>query len=240
MEKRPEILLIRHQRAALRTRANLAVQGYKSTIFPLSEIENLQNPLPSGEFDAVIFTSPLGPRVLKQNPLIEQLTNLPVYCVGEYTAGCAIKAGFRVITNVSADAKTLGRAVNAAQAANFLYPCAKNHSYDFAAQLSSVGKSCTNWQIYSNNLLFPDHQKLLTALTATEVVFLFSKRTAGHFFDITDTTSGHLALSNRVFVTISQNVAAAVPRKFCSDTYIASDKNETSMIKCLQEISDKQ
>jgi len=199
----------------------------------------LQIPLPAGDFGGLIFTSPLAPRILAQRSLVEKISQLPVYCVGEYSAHRASEAGFQKIRETGNDAKSLALLLEKSRISNFLYPCAKDRSYDFRAHLSGFEKSCTNWQIYSNNLLVPDQGELVAALNATNTVFLFSKRSAGHFFDVMDTPSGHLALSNHVFIAISQNVAATVPRKFLSNTYIANDKNQASMIECLQAISSK-
>ncbi len=232
------ILLLRHERASRKTAASLSERGYSVMTLPLSKIKTVSTRMPHNNFDGVIFTSPLAPQILQGNNLISGIGDLPIYCVGEYTASCARQAGFSHIEKVEKDANSLSRFVEKLTRINrLLYPCGKERSFDFAGYLKSGNIQCVNWEIYANQLIFPNQDRIRHALEATDIVFLFSKRTASHFFDVAgdniDRENSHPDISSHVFIAISENVAACVPRKFQSNTYIAGDKSERAMIELI-------
>jgi uroporphyrinogen-III synthase len=236
-----QILLLRHQKASKKTAASLTKRGYSAVILPLSEVKLLSADMPQSKFDGVIFTSPLAPQILHSNILIPGIADLPVYCVGEYTARCAGEAGFSNIEKVEKDARTLGYFVGKQKWINrILYPCGKNRSFDFESHLNTSNIQCVKWEVYANELIFPKRIRIKDALDATDTVFLFSKRTASHFFDVAcgnaNPEKDQINLSKHIFIAISENVAASVPRKFQPNTYIADNKSERGLIECLSTI----
>ena len=231
------VLLIRHQQAADKTAANLSARAHKSEIVPLTQIVALKNVKPDGRFDGIILTSPLAPGQFCNHPQFEEIRKLPVFCVGSFTAKRAEQAGFKTVSEVGSDARQLAERLSQTNSnSHFLYPCAKNRSFDFAKFLNATGRSCKNWEIYENKLLSPDPEILSTALNNSNAVFLLSKRTAEHFFSLTDQMLSAKSCPRHNFVAISQHVASAIPRKWQSATYIADEKSEKSMIDCLESI----
>lgn len=238
MVKQRKILLLRHQNAADRTAANLKNLGYRSTILPLSKIDLVQYALPAGPFDGVILTSPIAAQTLQNIKAANTLRKLPIYCVGKYTAQCAKAAEFSQITAIENDAETLASVLEGLNPRHrLLYPCARHRSFDFEAHLEKYDIECRSWEIYSNELITPDKKQLATALDATDTLFLYSKRTASHFFKIANLNKNtEPGQHKRVFIAISTQVGRTVPRKFLANTYIAKEKNESGMIGCLTAI----
>lgn len=245
MKKRSKILLTRHQQAAGRTAQALQERGFEAIQLPLSEIELLDNPFPAGEYSGVILTSAVAARIIGENQLdlsqqaSSELLALPAFCVGKHTAKCAEQAGFSNVKKVTADATGLAQEIiKDAGGNNFIYPCAEQRSFDFVEALASDGSICTNWEIYANRLIVPDREELATSLEKTKLVLLYSKRTTAHFFETVETVFGkdfwqpHLAQHH--FIAISPQVAGLVPRILRANTYIANDKNQNSMIECLE------
>ncbi|MCP4185727.1 MAG: hypothetical protein GY761_20890 [Hyphomicrobiales bacterium] len=238
MTKQRRILLLRHQNAAEKTMTNLKSFGYHSTILPLSRIKLSATLLPSEQFYGVILTSPIAAQTLQNMAPGSKLKNLPLYCVGKYTAENAKIAGFTKINAVENDAYSLAgilEKLNPGQ--NLLYPCARERSFDFAAHLARYSINCVNWEIYSNELISPDQEQLTRALDATDTLFLFSKRTSSHFFRAANLGENVEPYSNkRIFIAISTQVGRTVPRKFLANTYISNEKSELGMIECLNAI----
>jgi uroporphyrinogen-III synthase len=238
LTKQRRILLLRHQNAADRTAANLKNFGYRSIILPLSKIKLSSTLLPSGPFNGMILTSPIAAQTLQNMASESKLENLPLYCVGKYTAESAKIAGFSQIRAVENDTYSLAAILEKLKPEqNLLYPCAKNRSFDFAAHLARYSIRCLNWEIYSNELISPDQAQLTEALNATDTLFLFSKRTASHFFKVVNLDENLEPDRNRrIFIAISTQVGRTVPRKFLANTYIANEKSELGMIECLTAI----
>ena len=242
MVKQINVLLTRHHRACQKTQATLTRYGANATLLPMSKIVPLDKPFPhppDGEFDGIIFTSPLAPQMLTGRDLA--LVHLPVFCVGAYTARCAKHAGFTNIINIKKDAETLTEAILHNGDSNvLLYPCAQNRSFDFAEKFLPRKKYCTLWEIYINQPVFPERAELVASLEATNIIFVFSKRTGEHFFKTAKKLLGpdfaQTHLGRHRFVVISPKVATCVPRFLLSNTYIANEKSEKSMIECLGTI----
>jgi len=238
LTKERSILLLRHWQAADRTEVRLAKFGYPSTKLPLSEIRLSPYLLPSGQYNGVILTSSIAAHALQNMEAVSHLKNLPVFCVGQYTAKTAKAAGFTQISAIENDANALAAILGQLTPEHkLLYPCAKHTSFDFAAHLAGSGISCRNWQIYSNGLISPDGTQINKALQLTDTVFLYSKRTASHFFKLAQRTKLiEQGCDRHAFVAISSQVGQTVPRKFQANTYIANEKNDHGMIECVSTI----
>lgn len=230
------VLLTRHQIAAERTSKSLGERGYSSVVLPLSAIEPLDNKCPDAEFDGIILTSPVAASTLGNMQLDNRLLRMAVYCVGQTSAQHAKNAGFENIEIVENDAESLAQVLTAStNSGAYLYPCAEYVSFDFSSYLQRAGFSCEKWQIYSNRLLTPSKQEIAEAIATTNSVFLYSKRTARHFFEVVHSNSEEFDLSNHHFIAISQNVAGCIPRNLQTNTYIAEKKSEQSMMDCYEK-----
>ena len=242
---RHSVLLTRHINAAKKTESSLAHHGYNSFILPLSQIKLLDNLPPGGKFDLLIFTSPIAPQLLRQQIIRDDdyhlFLQLPIFCVGELTAKCAAETGFSNTIEFAPTAKSLAELlIKSDPGTRILYPCAKERSFDMVVCLEQRKITCNNWEIYANQLIDADNPRLNQALEETDTIFLFSKRSADHFFKIINNRPSpdnyYKSLSRLNFVTISEQVASSIPEPLRSKTHIAKHPNEASMIECLQQI----
>ena len=237
MSAQHKILLIRHQQAAKRTQEILAKIGHRGIILPFSQIEAMLTELPVKSFDGLIFSSPVAPQLLRDDNRADALKSLPVYCVGEKTAQQTLDAGFLTCAHTTGDAQSLAEFLTRSGHHNILlYPCAKNRAYHFHTALKPGGTDCVNWEIYQNQLITPELAEIDNAISDTNAIFLFSKRTAVHFFQVMAGNNGKSNCNDHNIIAISRNVATSIPRKFLSNTHIARLKNELSMIECLDSI----
>ncbi len=111
------VLIVRAAADARRTATRLAAAGHRPVVAPILEIEALDPPLPSGDFDALVATSAhaFGPWA----PLAS-LRTLPLLVVGARTADAARRAGCAAPLVLAADAADL-----AAKAKGILRPAAR-------------------------------------------------------------------------------------------------------------------
>ena len=221
------------RRTERRPTSNILAIAQQYYHYPKSNCPQLS--LPSEQFYGVILTSPIAAQTLQNMVSGSVLKNLPLYCVGKYTAESAEIAGFTQIKAVENDANSLAGILEKLKPEqNLLYPCAKNRSFDFASHLGRYSVNCLNWEIYNNELISPNQIQLAKALDATDTLFLFSKRTSSHFFKMINLDENAEPDRNRrIFIAISAQVGRTVPRKFLANTYIANEKSEMGMIECL-------
>ena len=239
IRQKANILILRHEQGATRSRQRLEKLGHEVTTLCLSKIEHLDTQFPKANYDSVILTSARAPNILKNHPDFTTLSSLPVFCVGAHTANQAVKAGFTQIADQEKDAASLAQTlVKSGSNINILYPCAKDISFDFRGFLAKHDVNCQNWPIYSNTLNAPTVDEIIQGLTNTNAIFLHSKRIAGHFFELFEKIdlNGQDLLRDHKIIAISSNVASVVPAKLRASTHISSEKSEQSMVECLESI----
>ena len=238
--QKANILILRHPQGASRSRKRLEGIGHEVTALPLSKIEHLDTSFPKANYDSVILTSARAPNILKNHPEFTTLSSLPIFSVGAHTANQAAKAGFTQIANQEKDAASLAQIlVKSGNRKNILYPCAKDISFDFHGFLSKRDINCQNWTIYSNTLKAPTSNEINQGLANTNAIFLHSKRIAGYFFELIEKfdQNGQDLRRNHNIIAISSNVASAVPAGLRANTHISREKNEQSMVECLESLS---
>lgn len=91
---RPRLLLTRPAEEAGRTAAAAAAAGFDVVLAPLLTIEPVPFAVPSGPFDALLFTSARAPGPAAA--FAPELLPVPAYAVGARTAEALAEAGFRL------------------------------------------------------------------------------------------------------------------------------------------------
>lgn len=231
------VLIIRHETAARRTAQTLAQNNVAHEMLPLSKVIATNNPLPIETADAIIFTSSVAVHAWSKHPekSLQRFVKSEIFCVGEKTAHMAKNAGFLIDANIAADAQSVAlQAIARADIQTFLYPCAVDRSFDMRLTLQAKGKTCTNWEIYKNQLVTPHKNTMENALRDCDTILLYSARTAEHLFKIVGDYGLERAINDTRFIAISPNVAGVVPSIHSPNIHIADGKNEASMLKCLQ------
>ncbi len=91
-----KLLLTRPERDAGATAARLVVLGYEVVVAPVTAIVATGDPVPAGDFAAVLATSANAFRTLDAEDRI-RLQDTPLHCVGEKTAKVARDSGFQSV-----------------------------------------------------------------------------------------------------------------------------------------------
>ncbi|WP_420960717.1 uroporphyrinogen-III synthase [Brucella sp. IR073] len=134
------ILVTRPEPGASRTARRLDEMGYAPVVLPLSETVPIAAKLPPGRYDAVAVTSVNALR--HADPAsIQKLLHLPVFAVGEKTAGAARAAGFSNVTAAGGDGAALAQtlAVTLKGQANVLYLAGRVRRSDFEEKAVAAG-----------------------------------------------------------------------------------------------------
>jgi uroporphyrinogen-III synthase len=175
------VLVTRPQPLAGETAARLSACGHDVIVSPLLEPAPVAWEPPSERIDALLFTSPQGPRFA--GPTAEPYRSLPVFAIGERTAAAACAAGFADVRNAGGTVAALYEAAAAAGVARALH-LAGVHRTEVEAP---AGFQLIVRAVYEARLakLSPT---AVAALRAGEVdwALLFSSRTAGRFAKLVD------------------------------------------------------
>jgi uroporphyrinogen-III synthase len=100
------ILVLRPEPGASATLRRAHERGLHAVAVPLFEIEPVAWDAPeAGGFDGLLLTSANAVRSAGEQ--LEELRGLPVYAVGEATAGAAREAGFEVASTGDTDIRRL-------------------------------------------------------------------------------------------------------------------------------------
>lgn len=166
---------------AAETAARLTACGHDVRVSPLLEPVSVAWEPPVDPVEAVLFTSPQGPRFA--GAAAAAYHRLPAYAVGERTALAAQEAGFLDVRIAGGDLVALYAAVAAAGIARALH-LTGIHRTEVAmpAGLQTIVRA-----VYEARLapLTPDAAAALRA-GSIDWVLLFSSRTAAHFAGLHD------------------------------------------------------
>ena len=138
---RRRVLVTRPQPGAEATARALRTAGFEPVILSLSEIQALDVPeMDLRDFDAVAATS-ANALLHAPEALLDQVTGLPLFAVGESTAAAASDAGFVIVLSGPGDAAGLTDAILAQLpgGSRLLYLCGRVRRPELEARLSAAG-----------------------------------------------------------------------------------------------------
>ena len=134
------VLVTRPEPGASETAARIAALGYQPIVASLLEIRILHAALPpSGHVQAVLATSGNAIAALPASH-----RHLPLFAVGDATAGLARAAGFAAVHSASGDAGALAALVARdcdRSAGPLLFPCGRGQGHELAATCDSAALS---------------------------------------------------------------------------------------------------
>jgi len=99
--KQPLLLVTRPAEEAAHLALAAEAAGFQTLVAPLMRIEAVPESVPDGQFDALLFTSPQGPR--HSLHLKSRYDRLPAYAVGAATARAVADCGFRLAASGDRD-----------------------------------------------------------------------------------------------------------------------------------------
>lgn len=161
------------------TAARLTALGHDVLVSPLLEPVPRPWSSPTGPFDAVLFTSPQGPRLAGET--VAAFHTCPVVAVGERTAAAAQKAGFTDIRTAAGDVVSAYRLLRDAGLHRILH-LAGQHRTEAAILPGLTIDLCA---VYEARLApLTDAATIALKAGAVDWALLFSARTAAHFANL--------------------------------------------------------
>jgi uroporphyrinogen-III synthase len=131
------VLLTRAKEDAARSAARLAALGHESIVSPVIEIIGVPAKLPAQQFDAIVATSAHAFAAVD----VRELSNRPLYVVGERTREAAQAAGWIAPIHVGEDAKGLVEVMrrDSSLLRHVLYLAGRDRKPDIEAAAREIG-----------------------------------------------------------------------------------------------------
>jgi uroporphyrinogen-III synthase len=228
------LLLTRPEPDAQRTAAALRAKGHAVHCAPLLRIEPLADArIDDGPWAALLITSANAAHAVAAHARVTQLRALPVFTVGQRTAGVVSAAGFADVTSAEGNVDDLARFVaeRMRPTAQLLYLAGEDRSGDLAGDLRARGFSVDMTVVYravAATSLPPTAADALTQ--GIDAVLHFSRRSAETYV-ATARGAGVLAAALKpVHFCLSAQVAAPLKQAGAVDIRVAPQPNEAALI----------
>jgi uroporphyrinogen-III synthase len=226
------LLVTRPQPDASETARRLVALGHAVEVAPMMEIAFSPEPAGLGAPAALIVTSRNAVRALEDWPSARAWRGLPVYAVGETTAGLAREAGFRDVRVGAGDVAALADLVRAdfdTHAGAILYPAARERAADAAAMLA--GYTVDTVKAYHAVAATRLEETTADAIRAAAIegALFYSRRTAAIFAELVEAAGIGAGLEKTILFALSATVAAALQRLGAKETRVAARPDEESL-----------
>jgi uroporphyrinogen-III synthase len=205
------VLVTREPEAAAGTAARLTAAGHEPVIAPLTRIVLLPAPDFSGDYAAVLLTSPAAARCLAARPEAGSLAAIPMLAVGDRTAEAARAAGFADVRSAAGDGDDLVRLAAAAfSGGRVLHAAALQRARDYEQELGRAGIALVTVPIYEARAVAALPEAAAQPLRRGEIdaVLHFSQRSS----------VSYLRLAERAGILAE----ALVPHQLCLSARIAA------------------
>jgi uroporphyrinogen-III synthase len=193
-----KILVTRPEPGASATAATLTAMGHDPVLAPILEIRHFPARLPE-QIAALILTSAQAIPVLPAT-----LHHLPVFCVGDATAGKCRAAGFARVESASGDARDLLRLITARRLPGLhVMAVGERHGLQLERQLREAGISVLRRKVYAARPLRALPAAVWSALEAAQfhAALFYSAESARGFVRLSPPGTGQIlacALSEAV------------------------------------------
>lgn len=228
------LLLTRPEPDAQRTTAVLRAHGHAVQSAPLLRIEPLADAkIDDGAWAALLITSANAAHAIAAHDCVIQLRALPVFTVGQRTAGVVSAAGFTNVTSAEGNVADLARFVaeRMRPAGPLLYLAGEDRSGDLAGDLRARGFAVEMTVVYRAVAASSLPPLAADALAqGVDGVLHFSRRSAETYVG-TARAAGLLAGALKpVHFCLSAQVAAPLTQAGAVDIRIAPEPTEATLI----------
>lgn len=231
------VLVTRPRADAVALAAELERRGHSVLQQPLLEIEIDANaPLDLTDVQALVFTSANGVRAFVAR---NGRRDLPVYAVGDATAGEARTQGFVAVDSAGGDVGDLAGLIGRkAEPGNgvLLHVAGSAVAGDLSGLLTSSGFAVRREQLYTARTVTAIEAPVREALAAgtLDAVLLFSPRSAAAFVNLVQAAGVVEACGNLTAVCLSEAVAAALAPVTWRAVAVAARPNQESLLASLE------
>jgi uroporphyrinogen-III synthase len=228
------VLVTRPHAQAEATARRLESLGHEALVAPLLAVVATGEPAPPGPFAALVVTS------ANAVPALMELDRaLPVFAVGERTAGFVCDAGFAVVTAADAKALTgtiLQAAIPGARAqARLLHVAGRDRKPEPQASLEAAGFPVTTWTAYEAVA----ERALPAAIRAAlhdgtlDAALHYSRRTAETALTLARAAGLQKGFLRLVHACLSEDVAAPLREQGAPHLIVAHEPDEASLFAAL-------
>lgn len=210
------ILVTRPQPEAERTAVQLRDFGHEVFIEPLLDFE-VVTPAPA-ELDfaglgAMALTSERAVNALVALGVVDQLTLLPVFAVGDRSAEAAVQAGFKEVYSADGALGDLERLiVRHGVSGTLFYPHGRDLSGDLPKILENYEIKCRGALVYTMNARRRLSEETAQRLRGGEfdAVLFYSQRTAHTFTELLRLEKIKVLVNSMKALCVSEKIAAAL------------------------------
>jgi len=208
--------------------------GHTVLSCPLLDIEQLDNPLPTGTFDGIVLTSAMALEALEKTNSFDRRT-VSVITTGSSTRDAAKLAGFDNVVSANGGALDVIDLLKTkfGTSSRLLYPCAEQTAHDLSKLLEEHNLSCVPWPVYRSVELekFPIEVDELLSAGKIDVALLYSPKTAKAFSNCWNATKGQYKAPR--ILALSQQVKSKLPLPLQKQCRSANLPNEDSLFELL-------
>jgi uroporphyrinogen-III synthase len=229
------LLVTRPEPDAERTAAALRERGHTVFVAPLLRIETVDNAeIGPGPFAAILVTSAHAAAAIIRHQRFAQLRALPVFAVGDRSAGAMRAAGFADVASAHGDVGDLVElaAERIKRRACLLYLAGADRTGDLAGALSDRGFAVSRVVVYRAIAADALPPAALAAIAdGIDGVLHFSKRSAEAYCDASHAADfDDRALKQPAHYCMSAQVAAPLTHAGAADIRLAPEPTEAALL----------
>ena len=193
-------------------------------------------------YGAVIVTSANALRAIADQPIKETLLKLPLFAVGERTAGAAREIGFAKVISADGDATALRdlllervKAKTLKKSATLLYLAGADLARDLAGELGERGFSVVTHSSYrmAPVINLPAEVSEAFAAGRIEAVLHYSRRSARAFFAAAGIAGVEISALAIPHICLSDQVASVARDAGATQVMVAKSPDENALFAAL-------
>ena len=212
--------------------------GHEPILQPLLEFRALNfDPAKLRAAQALIITSGNCLRALEETSLFAHVTHVPLYCVGEGTAGRAQAMGFKNLLATADTAEQLVAKIIASGSRNaaLVHLTGEHQAFDLAEALSREGFRIKTVRVYSMEACREFAPAIDAMLKAGDVngVILMSPRTAEIYVSLCHRHGVADCAKSPLYFCLSKNVAAMLASLKPNHVRVSGKPNRTALLELL-------
>ncbi len=231
------VLITRPEPGAATTARQLRALGYEAVVLPLTETRamDVSEPPPASELDAVVATSGAALRHARPD-MLRDLTQLPLFAVGDRTADTARAAGFQRVQSANGDSPALATHIARSLPAGsrLAYLCGRVRTGALAERLRKTGFGVAILETYDTLPIGRTDEEVAAALDGkpVDVALLYSANAAVLFARLAAGRAGFLLRQARM-LCISPRTAQALSPAAQDRAEVAATPDEAALLALL-------
>ncbi|MEP3275479.1 MAG: uroporphyrinogen-III synthase [Stappiaceae bacterium] len=233
------ILLTRPADQALETAKLLEELGHQAVVAPLTEIHYRSGTdIDPARFTTIAVTSGRAVDALVKHPAFAELSQLPLYCVGDKTAAHAQAGGFGNVFSAGGNVDALSHKLIAQTSQNkgrLLYGAGADRAGDLSGALKGAGIQHELVVLYDTSFIDRFPQTVIEEIRHGQIdaALVYSKRGAEALMEAFKNDGLEKAARRIIFFALSQGVAHPLSAWVEVKVVVAAQPNEPALLGLL-------